>query len=200
MSASNQWETRYIDLESRAEVGDDKRIRGYPVVFSKLSEELLTKDGARFREVVMPHAVDRTLREGLDVRAYVDHDTGKILGRLRAGTLRIDKDARGLRAEIMPPSTSIAKDVMISIRRGDITGMSFRFAVVKPHGDEWRIEGGQMIRELHDIVISEVSIVTEPVYPDTDVAVRSLREFQETHRPAWKPSADLLRRQLKAKG
>lgn len=193
-----EWETRAFDAVGPVELGDDKRFRGYPIVFNALSEKLRDRDGSEFREIVRPSAVDRTLREGLDVRAYIDHDTGKILGRSRAGTLMLRKDTRGLRAEISPPKTTYAKDLAVSMDRGDVSGMSFRFRVA-PGGQEWNMVDGELIRELTDLIIGEVSIVTEPAYPDTEVAYRSLREFQETIKAQFRPSPDFLRRVLKAK-
>jgi HK97 family phage prohead protease len=192
MSASNQWETRHIGFEGRAELSEDKRIRGYAIVFGVKSVDL-----GGFREIIRPSAVDRTLREGLDVRAYFNHDTDKVLGRTSAGTLRLQKDGHGLRAEISPPNTAMAKDLMVSIKRGDISGMSFRFRALD---DEWHLEDGMPIREVADMVIGEVSIVSEPAYPDTEVAVRSLREFQATIIPPYQPSVEMLRRKMKLGG
>jgi hypothetical protein len=74
---------------------EGRQIRGYAIVFNELSEDL-----GGFREIIAPEAVDRRLREALDVRALVDHDTSKVLGRTAAGTLRLAKDSRGLRFEI----------------------------------------------------------------------------------------------------
>jgi HK97 family phage prohead protease len=192
MSASNQWETRHIGVEGRAELSEDKRIRGYAIVFGVKSVDL-----GGFREIIRPSAVDRTLREGLDVLAYFDHKTSFVLGRTSAGTLRLQKDGHGLRAEISPPNTTMAKDLMVSIKRGDISGMSFRFRALD---DEWHLEDGMPIREVADMVIGEVSIVSEPAYPDTEVAVRSLREFQATIIPPYQPSVEMLRRKMKLGG
>ena len=187
------WETRCLGFEGRAELGEDQRIRGYAIVFNTLSLDL-----GGFKERILPSAVDRTLREGLDVRAYVDHDSGKVLGRTSAGTLRLDKDSRGLRVEITPPSTTVAKDILISIQRGDVSGMSFRFRALD---DEWHMEEGMPVREVSDMIVGEVSIVSEPAYLDTSVAVRSLQEFQQTILPPkFRPSPDLLRKILKSKG
>lgn len=192
VAASKQpWETRHIGFEGRAEVSEDKRIRGYAIVFGVKSLDL-----GGFREVIRPSAVDRTLREGLDVRAYIDHDSGKVLGRTSAGTLRLHKDGHGLRVEISPPNTTMAKDLMVSIKRGDISGMSFRFRALD---DEWHMEDGEPVREVIDSIIGEVSVVAEPAYEDTSVAVRSLREFQATIIPPYRPSVDMLRRVLKVK-
>ena len=87
------------DFEQRtATVGlDGSKIRGYAVVFNTPSEDL-----GGFVETIEPSAVDRTLRENLDVRALVDHDTSKIIGRTKAGTLALTKDSRGLLVEIDP--------------------------------------------------------------------------------------------------
>lgn len=186
---SQQWEKRYLGFEGRAELSDDKRIRGYAVVFNVKSLDL-----GGFREVMLPSSVDRTLREGLDVRAYAEHIPAMILGRTTAGTLRLAKDQHGLRVEISPPNTTIAKDLMISIRRGDVTGMSFRFRALD---DQWHMEDGEPIREVSDMIIGEVSVVSEPAYPDTEVAVRSLREFQEGIPRPFQPSPDMMKRLMR---
>jgi len=172
MSArSNEFERRVLP-ETRVEIAD-RRIRGTAIVFNSLSVDL-----GGFREIIKPEAVDRTLREGLDVRALVDHDSAKVLGRTKSGTLTLRKTARGLVIENDPPNTTYAKDLMESIERGDVSGMSFGFRVLT---DEWRMEDGEAIRDVYDMTISEVSVVTFPAYAATDVAMRSFREFQKSH-------------------
>lgn len=171
MSGPGELERRTVPIALRA--SDDSRlIRGHAIVFDAKSVNL-----GGFREIIRPEAVDRTLREALDVRAYVDHDSSKILGRTRAGTLSLRKESRGLFVTIDPPNTTVANDILESIRRGDVTGMSFGFRVLD---DEWRNEDGEPVRDVLDMTISEVSIVTNPAYPQTDVSVaqRSLERFQ----------------------
>lgn len=170
----NAWETRHVVLESRAEVSEDRKLRGYPIVFYSLSE-----DFGGWKERILPSAVDRTLSEGLDVRAYFDHDPSKVLARTRAGTLRLKKDNHGLHMEAEPDTAQQwVRDLMRSIRRGDITGMSFRFRV---RTDDWKMEDGMPIREVKDMVIGEVSVVSEPAYPSTDVAYRSFEAFRHAN-------------------
>lgn len=165
------WERRMTEAV-RMDVSTDRRIRGTAIVFNSLSRDL-----GGFREIIAPEAVDRTLHEGLDVRALVDHDTGKIIGRTKAGTLLLRKDRQGLRVEIDPPNTSYARDLLESVERGDISGMSFGFRVLS---DEWRLEDEEPVRVVTDMVVSEVSVVGFPAYEMTDVAVakRSLQQFQ----------------------
>lgn len=170
---SNEGWERRMSGEIRADLAVDRKLRGLAIVFNSLSVDL-----GGFREIIKPEAVDRTLREGLDVRALVDHDSGKVIGRTKAGTLALRKSRRGLEVEIDPPNTSVARDLLESVERGDISGMSFGFRVLT---DDWRMEDGEAIREVMDMTISEVSIVAFPAYTATDasVAQRSLQQFRE---------------------
>ena len=154
-----------LRVESR---GVAKVIRGYAIVFDRLSENL-----GGFREVIKPEAVDRTLRDGIDLRALVDHDSSKLIGRISAGTLRVEKDGHGLRVEIDPPDTSVGHDIVESIRRRDTTGMSFSFREVPDTGD-WDFKTDPPTRFVEDMLIREISAVTFPAYPSTEVALRSL--------------------------
>lgn len=181
-----------MELERRAFVecriapseDNSKKMSGYAIVFNAMSQDL-----GGFREIILPEAVDRTLNEALDVRALVDHDSGKVIGRTRAGTLTLSKRSKGLYAEIeVDPSISYANDILRSVKRGDISGMSFGFRVLT---DDWRMDGGTPIREVSDMSISEVSVVSWPAYTQTDVNVaqRSLQEYQRvTNRSsiAWR--------------
>jgi hypothetical protein len=48
-----------------------------------------------------------------DVRALVDHDTGRVIGRTSAKTLRLSEDDTGLRAEIDLPDTTDGRDLAV---------------------------------------------------------------------------------------
>lgn len=191
LASSDGYEIRTLG-EVRVDLSEDRRIRGHAIVFNKRSVDL-----GGFFEIMKPESVDRTLREALDVRALVDHETAKVLGRTKSGTLDLKKDREGLKFAIDPPNTSYAKDIMEVVDRGDVSGMSFRFRTM-PDGDEWEFdeETGILLRYVTDIVIDEISIVTFPAYPETDVevATRSLQAFQAKH---GNSRVDQLRRQLR---
>jgi len=163
--------------ECRAEASDNgRRIRGYAIRFGSPSVDL-----GGFIERIAPEAVDRTLNEGLDVRALVDHDSSKVIGRTRAGTLLLRKDSQGLRFDVEPDQEiSYARDIMRAVARGDVSGMSFGFRAL---ADDWDREDGMPLRTVTDMKISEVSVVTFPAYQATDVQVaqRSLNAFQQEH-------------------
>ena len=159
---------------SRAIVVDDESelptIVGYASVFDSESQDL-----GQFKEIIKPGAFDRALVEEHDVRALVDHDPSMILGRSKSGTLRMLVDEVGLRVEIDPPDTSVGRDTIESIRRGDLDSMSFGFVV---RNDHWTEEDGQAIREINDLDLFDVSVVSFPAYEDTSVA---LRRFNREH-------------------
>lgn len=178
----SEWETRtYGECRIGLADGETGRLEGLAIVFDALSQDL-----GGFREVIDPAAVDRSLETGADIRALVDHDAAKILGRTRAGTLTLRKEARGLRALIAPDAEiSYVRDVMRSVRRGDVSGMSFGFRV-PAGGDRWDVRDGVPLRTITDLDLHEVSIVTFPAYPQTDVAQRSLSAaFGSGHRLVW---------------
>lgn len=168
-------DTRFLEAaEVRAETGEDGKtlLRGYAAVFGVLSNDL-----GGFREIVRPQAFARVA--AADVRCLVNHDATRVLGRTRPGTLRLTTDVKGLRFECEAPATSYANDLVTSIRRGDIDGCSFRFYVAK-NGDVWnRQPDGQVVRELLDVDVDDVSIVTYPAYRATEVSVRSLERRDE---------------------
>lgn len=187
---SNGFERRYAQGEVRVDLSVDRKIRGMAIAFNSKSSDL-----GGFVEVIKPEAVDRTIREALDVRALVDHDSGKVIGRTKAGTLMLRKSRRGLEVEIDPPNTTAARDLLESIERGDISGMSFGFRVLS---DEWHMDDGEPVRDVTDMIIYEVSAVAFPAYESTsvDVAKRSLQAFMQGHGGS---RLDMLARELRMK-
>lgn len=181
-------EIRTVDgCELRVEArGVAPVIRGYAIVFDRLSESL-----GGFRERIAPEAVKRTLTEGIDLRALVDHNPEKPLGRLSAKTLRVESDAHGLRVEIDPPNTTAGHDILESIRRGDVSGMSFAFQALE---DTWDQSTDPPTRTVRDMRVREVSVVTFPAYPDTSVAMRSLEAARSA--PARYPRGRTVAEQM----
>lgn len=162
-------------LEVRALEDGAPLISGYAVVFNSLSEVMVDARGRKFRERIAPTTFDRVLAGAPDVRALWNHNADLPLGRTRNNTLRVAKDGQGLRIELQPPATSWGQDAVTSIRRGDVSGMSFAFAVNGQAGDVWEKGGadGIALRTIVDADLYEVSPVTFPAYPATQVMVRS---------------------------
>lgn len=168
-------EIRTIQTEFRFETKDGKnKISGYAAVFNSLSEDL-----GGFREKIRPGAFAEAI-ESDDVRALWNHDPNHVLGRNRAGTLKLEEDSNGLHYEIDIPDAQWAKDLAESIRRGDVSQSSFGFWV---DTDEWKREGGEVVRELIKVKLFDVSPVTFPAYPATSVSARSILDANKDRIP-----------------
>lgn len=168
------------DLQVRSadnDAGDPGPIvlTGYAATFDEPT--VLGFDGRnKVVETVKPGAFTRALRDAQDVRCLVDHNPTLLLGRTRAGTLKLDEDDRGLRFEVSLPDTQVARDLAENIRLGNASQCSFAF-VPAPGGESSRTEQEGSIRttyvELTDLDLYDVSIVTYPAYPGTTVSVEA---------------------------
>jgi uncharacterized protein len=163
------------ELRARGE-GQTPIITGYASVFDQRTT-LFEGRHLTLRETVKPGAFRSALAEGQDVRALFNHDPNVVLGRSKAGTLTLAEDDRGLRVEIDPPDTQAARDVLRSIERGDISGMSFAFRA-RPGGERTTTSDADGRRtedvELTDLNLYDVSVVTYPAYEGTSVGLRSM--------------------------
>lgn len=175
------------------ESGQATEIRGYGAVFNQLSENL-----GGFREQIAPGAFDGVLDD--DVRGLINHDSNLILGRNSAGTLRLGIDDRGLSYEIDLPDTSYARDLGVSMARGDISQSSFGFFV---EHDDWNEDSdGRVVRTITKVGrLLDVSPVTYPAYPQTSSEARDLVDVDDAsyqqYLQARKAESDARERQLK---
>ncbi len=160
-------EVRYLQLaELRADDSSGQpKITGYAARFNSWAD---IGGWYAYKESIRPGAFAKTIKEA-DIRALWNHDPNYVLGRNRAGTLKLWEDEQGLAVEILPPDTQAANDLMVSMKRGDVNQMSFAFQVVK---EEWNEETGE--RTLLEVRLYDVSIVTYPAYEDTSAVVRSI--------------------------
>ena len=171
----SKFERRFLPIdvtEFRAEKDGEKNfITGYAAVYDQPTDKVGM--GPNVREVIKPGAFTRALKEKQDVRVLFNHDPSAILGRTTAGTATLSEDKKGLKFRCEMPNTTTGRDVMESIKRGDIGECSFGFRAVKqawvsspaPEDKNSTI----MTRELHDVDLSDVSPVTYPAYDGTNV-------------------------------
>ena len=168
------------DVEWRtAGNGTDYTFSGAAVVFNSWSEELWTPLGV-FRERILPGAFTRVLAENPDVRLLLNHDSNYVLARTRSGSLELREEANALRVYARVAPTSYAKDLRMSMARGDIDQMSFAFSLDLDKGgeDRWYEEDdtGEIRRDIVAVsALYDVSPVTFPAYPDTSAVMRELR-------------------------
>jgi len=156
------------DCELRVEAEPEKqpRLEGYAAPFNALSVDMMG-----FRERILPGAFRESLERD-DIFAVWNHEPSDVLGRKKAQTLELAEDARGLRVVIHPPRTALADSWVESVRRGDVTQMSFAFRTLE---DRWIYDEGKIpIRELQRVQLLEVSPTIFPAYPQTKIAARAV--------------------------
>lgn len=174
----------YSNLELRAD-GDGKTLVGYAAVFDSPSEPL------PWTEFVRRGAFGKTINDGADVRLLIDHE-GVPLARTKSGTLRLAEDEVGLRMEAtLDDSNPDAAKLLSAMRRGDISQMSFAFETVK---DAWSDD--RRTRELKEVRLFDVSVVTYPAYEQTMVQLRNAASSDTAAATVKSPSLALRRAQL----
>jgi len=120
-----------------------------------------------FVERIMPGALKDV--DLSDVVGLFNHDTNMILGRVSAGSMKIDHQADHVRYTISPGNTTIAKDVSEWIKRKEVKGSSFSFIP----GDQRIIEEkDKYIREILSIWnVYDIGPVTFPAYQNTTAEI-----------------------------
>ena len=161
---ADEIERRCLQRSELRVAGDaSPKITGYAAVFDTWADI-----GGWFRESIKAGAFAKTIQEA-DVRALWNHDQNYVLGRNKAGTLRLHEDSKGLAVEIDPVQTTWAADLMTSMKRGDVNQMSFGFEMIRQEVNYEKDE-----RTLLEVKLYDVSVVTMPAYPTTTAQVRSM--------------------------
>ena len=151
----------YSNLEVRAE-GNGNTLVGYAALFDSPSEPM------PFIEYVKRGAFSKTLNDGADVRLLINHE-GVPLARSKSGTLALEEDERGLRVEAdLDPMNPDSARILSAMKRGDISQMSFAFRTIK---DSYNAD--RSVRELREVQLFDVSLVTFPAYEETVAELRN---------------------------
>lgn len=169
---------RYSDLAVTLEEREEGQpaIRGVAAVYYREGDpttEYRLWDGAVER--IQPGAFDRAVAED-DVRALFNHDPSLILGRSKAGTLKLELQEDGLHYVATPSDTSIYRDVTEHLRRGDVDGSSFAFVATDVR---WDKDGDTEVRTILQVSLYDVGPVTYPAYQATEAGYRDAREEQQ---------------------
>lgn len=175
MTDTRKYELRYSEEGQEFTANDEGVVEGYPVVFDKPAT-IYCYDGT-FTEYIDRGALDATNLQ--DVQFLVNHNgQGITMARSRRNnensTMQLEVDEIGLhmRARLDIENNAEARALHSAIKRGDISGMSFRFQV---ESEEWEgLKTDNPIRHIKAVkYIREISAVNEPAYPDTSISARS---------------------------
>jgi len=154
------------NVEYLADETDDgkKILSGY---FIRFNEETELYKG-QF-ETVSPDSIPDDIADH-DVRALFDHQTGKVLGRTKAGTMTLKKDDKGLFGSVeINEDDPEALSVYAKVKRGDVSQASFGFYIndvdTEKRDDGWH-------DTLTSVDVFEVSVVAFPAYQTTEIDAR----------------------------
>lgn len=165
--------TRTADFTvTRAEEdGDGLTLEGYAAVFN--SPTRIDSWEGTFDEVISPGAFTKTIRDKgpSGIRLQFDHGSHPLIGSIPIGSIReLDEDTRGLKVRARLSNNWLTQPVRDAIADGSVSGMSFRFRVVRDEMDE---DQEPPLRTIREIELFEVGPVVWPAYEDTTVGVRA---------------------------
>ncbi|AMB94906.1 HK97 family phage prohead protease [Aerococcus sp. UMB8608] len=165
--SKKEFRAGYFPGQFRAvEDNENLQLSGYFIRYNEPTE--LSPD---YIELVTRDAINRSLKE-IDIRCLFNHNTGQVLGRCGNGTLTLKSDDKGLWGTVtINRADSEAIAVYERVKRGDINGCSFGFYPVSTEYTDR--EDGKVEARLTDIDLFEVSIVTFPAYPQTEIKARN---------------------------
>ena len=175
-------ETRAFNFEVRAEESEQHGtfITGTPIVFDQET------DLGWYSERIDKDALSKTdLR---DVRFLVGHNTSMIpLARSRNNNenstmqMTVTNHGMEIRVDLDTENNAEAKALYSAVKRGDMSGMSFMFAV---DSDSWEdIDTDYPKLKIMSIrKVYEVSAVAFPAYPQTDIQAASEGETLDSVR------------------
>ena len=157
-------ETRSLELRHD---DNSKMVSGCAIVFNSPAVLYVDRWGNEYREQIDAHALDDCDLSDVPLKYNHSKDKAAILARVRDKSLKIEIRDDGLyfSAELR---TNLGADVYSAVVSQDIKGCSFSFAV---ESDEWNEE--TRTRTIKKISrLTDISIVDNPAYPQTNVEAR----------------------------
>lgn len=157
-------EIRKLDMQFRAETTEDEKmeIKGYAVVFN-------SPETYGYTEIISKSALDNAKMDDVVLR-YNHNDSFMVLARTRNGSLKLNKDEKGLFMDaVLQDDITEHKNIFNAIKTGLIDKQSFAFTVEE---DEYDYETDtRTITKIGKLF--DVSVVDQPFYNATDVSIAS---------------------------
>ena len=163
VDGNNETQTDNSTQQPKQAQNGPKKLSGYAIVWNTPSKDL-----GGFKEIVSPDAL-----KGVDLSNVLmlnDHDYTQVLASVKAGTLKLTPDDKGLHFEAALPDTTTANDVFANVQAGNLDSCSFSFDV-DDGSDKWdKDDQGNITRTINQIKdLFDVSVVAVPAYDSTNV-------------------------------
>lgn len=164
---------RSFGITYRAKKDNDRKIiQGYAVVFDEWID--INNWGDSWKECVRKGTFTKSLNEN-KILALYNHDFNNVLGRKDVNMTLLEDD-KGLYFEIELPNTTQANDLYELINKGIVNQCSFAGYVRK---NVWRKdEGENVLREILEIDLIEITITPIPAYEVTEAEVKRSKEIK----------------------
>lgn len=193
MNPSSSLCLRAVDFfpeERASEDSDGRTLEGYAAVFDSPTE--INSHEGHFTETISKGAFRKTLQERKPVLQF-DHGHDARTGSVPIGMFDgIKEDKQGLKVSARLFDNPVVDPIRQAIEGGAISGMSFRFQVVR---DEWKDSQGERVRadelagllydagkrgplkrNIKEVRLHEAGPVVFPAYAGTSVGVRSISD------------------------
>lgn len=156
------------ELRAKSE-GGTHTIEGLAIPYGKWSQPIYNY----FVESFARGAFTEHLKTDPDVICTINHNPQYLTGRSSADTLKLEEKSDGVFITNKLPNTTYVKDLLESVERKDIRGMSFIFT--SEYEDETWLRDGDKLpqRTINKAKLFEVTYTAIPAYADTDIALRS---------------------------
>lgn len=163
VDGNNETQTDNSTQQPKQAQNGSKKLSGYAIVWNTPSKDL-----GGFTETISPDAL-----KGVDLSNVLmlnDHDYTQVLASVKAGTLKLTPDDKGLYFEATLPDTTTANDVFANVKAGNLSSASFSFDV-DDGSDSWdKDDQGNITRTINQIKdLFDVSVVAVPAYDSTNV-------------------------------
>lgn len=198
--------TASFELRDDGQAGDGLTLEGIAATFGQPTE-IDSWEGS-FQEQIRKGAFRKTLREQQPVMQF-DHGRHPLVGSIPIGAITdLRETDEGLAVQARLSDNWLVEPVRDAIADGSISGMSFRFSVVR---EEWRDAAGKLVkpeeldallwqpgdrgplmRTLIEVRLHELGPVVFPAYASTSVGVRARHLADEIR------SDEDLRREVRA--
>lgn len=169
------------DFGVRSQTVEGKEINTLYGSIQYNKESVIMRDmwGDEFVEEISLGAFDESIRNNT-IKALWNHDTSKVLGSTKSGTLRINIYNEQIGFENDLPNNTWGNDAKESVNRGDVDGVSFGFFVKEQRWSKVEKDGKEIYkRSILKGEVVEFSPTGFPAYPVNSVNCRSLEQFKK---------------------
>lgn len=168
-------------LREISDNAESRTIDGRSVVYGRESRIIHDHLG-RYIEIVEKGAVTPELLARSDIKMTLWHNRERLLARSNkgVGSLSLGVDEEGVWYRFDAPNTPDGNTALELVRRGDLSGSSFKY-YAKPENVRWsKREDGTIIRRVLKIdYIGEMTIASDEAYKDTSVNAREVLNIVE---------------------